>query len=589
MIETVKVLQAQQGSCYRSDDQLRLLKRGIDASPNGIIMVDAIHPEMPVVYANPAFSAITGYTSNEVIGLNCRFLQGRDTDSASVEAVRSALRRQVEVAVTLLNYRKDGSPFWNHLTISPVIDASGTCTHFVGIQQDITAQKLQEVQLSYQATHDQLTGLPNRTAFTECLESAFEHAKSGHEWLVAMTIDLDGFKAIYDGLGFHLSNQVLVQVARRIQQTLPGGQVLARLVGDEFGVLLPHATSREEVEAMAEAILQAVAVTLQVGGQLVHLSASIGIADNEVALGQPHQLMQYADQAVQQAKHQGRNTWQWHREREAVSCRGSVRLRHDLHEALLHDQLEIHYQPVVDAVSGRIRCVEALVRWRHPERGLLSPGEFVGLAEDTGQIIPLGRWVLRRACQEIAELNARSERVLPVAVNISTLQFHRNGFFDDVRQALEETALPPRLLELEVTESVLLDGAERVIEMMTALKALGVRVALDDFGTGFSSLGYLRDLPTHKIKLDRSFTQHTLTSRRCAAILQGVITMAHHMDMVVVAEGIETAEQRDDLVHRSCDMLQGFLFSHPLPLSELEQLPDRLSSLPVETAITTTM
>ncbi len=223
-----------------------------------------------------------------------------------------------------------------------------------------------------------------------------------------------------------------------------------------------------------------------------------------------------------------------------------------------------------------MRSVEALVRWHHPVRGMISPGEFIPLAEQTGQIVPLGLWVLKQACIEIADFNAQRERGLRVAVNISSLQFIRDGFLDDVRRVLAETGLPPQLLELEVTESVLLDGAEPVIELMETLKTLGVRVALDDFGTGFSSLSYLRDLPTHKVKLDRSFVAKTTTDHRIAAIVQGVITMAHHMDMIVVAEGIETREQQDDLARRHCDILQGYLFARPMPLAELKKLPDVL-------------
>lgn len=558
------------------DDELRLLKRGVESSPNGIIMVDARQVDMPVVYANPAFSAITGYTPEEILGRNCRFLQGSETDRESVAAIQEAVRSHSGVDVTLINYRKDGTPFWNHLSISPVFDDSGACTHFVGTQEDITQQKAQEAQIAYQATHDLLTGLPNRTAFSDALDVAFEHAQRHDDMLAVMSIDLDGFKAVNDGLGIHLSNQALAYVAQRLRKCLKSGELLARLVGDEFGVLLSAGRTREEVGDLAEALLEALAMPIEVEDQLLHISASIGIAANDRSLEQAHQLIQYADLAVQQAKRQGRNTWRWYRGRKRACYRDSVQLRHDLHTALMENDFELHYQPLVDAMSGQIRSVEALVRWRHPSRGLVSPGEFIPLAEETGLIIPLGRWVLRKACQEIAEFNARSERVLPVAVNVSTLQFHRDGFLGEVRQILHETGLPPRLLELEVTESVLMDGADEVIDMMKTLKTLGVRVAIDDFGTGFSSLSYLRDLPTHKVKLDRSFIQHALTNRRSSAIVQGIITMAHHMEMVVVAEGVETREQRDDMVHRNCDLLQGYLFSRPISLEALEAPPSRL-------------
>jgi diguanylate cyclase (GGDEF)-like protein/PAS domain S-box-containing protein len=562
------------------DADLHLLKRGIEASPNGMLMVDARSPDMPVVYANPAFTEMTGYDHHEVIGRNCRFLQGENTAPEALETIRRGLHDQAEVNVELINYRKDGTPFWNHLRISPVFDHDGLCTHFIGTQQDITYQREQEAQITYQATHDLLTGLPNEASFQETLRESLI-MDGGRGALAALYLDLDGFKPINDELGHHVGNQVLITIARRLVDLTAPEATVARLVGDEFGVLLPGYTNRKEVVQLAERILVHLAQPIDLDGQMIQISASIGIACNCTPLDAPHELLQFADIARERAKRQGKNTWQWHSGQKAERSRHSVNLRHDLHAALKENQFELHYQPLVDAVTGRMRSVEALVRWHHPARGMISPGEFIPLAEQTGQIVPLGLWILKQACVEIADFNARRERGLRVAVNISSLQFVRDGFLDDVRRVLAETGLPPQLLELEVTESVLLDGAKPVIELMETLKTLGVRVALDDFGTGFSSLSYLRDLPTHKVKLDRSFVEKTTTDHRIAAIVQGVITMAHHMDMIVVAEGIETREQQDDLARRHCDILQGYLFARPMPLAELKKLPD---VLPVDPA-----
>jgi len=556
--------------------ELRLLKRGVDASPNGMLLVDAGQPNMPIVVANPAFSTITGYSHAEVIGRNCRFLQGAGTDPAAVEEICTGIRERRDINVTLLNYRKDGTPFWNQLEISPVFDDSGACTHFIGIQQDVTEHLAQEARLAYQATHDLLTGLCNRTAFADRLEKAFQRSQQESELLTVMYLDLDGFKTINDGLGHPVGNQVLTTVARRLETLLRPDDVVARLAGDEFGILLTNDEGRAQVIQLAERILEALAQPITVDDQQVQLSVSIGIACTCLALEQAHALVQHAELALERAKRQGRNTWQWYRGRRASSSWHSVVMRHDLQAALREDQFEVHYQPLVDALSGRIRSVEALVRWRHPTHGVILPGEFIPLAEHTGQIVPIGRWVLHQACREIAGLRARSGRVLPVAVNISSLQFCRDGFLDEVLHALDLSGLPPELLELEVTESVLLDGAEPVIELMETLKAVGVRVALDDFGTGFSSLSYLRDLPTHKLKIDRSFVQRAKHDRHTAAIVQGVITMAHHMDMVVVAEGVETKDEQQDMVRRQCDLLQGFRFARPMPIEALGALPDIL-------------
>ncbi|SOB78313.1 PAS domain S-box-containing protein/diguanylate cyclase (GGDEF) domain-containing protein [Marinobacter sp. LV10R510-11A] len=557
------------------DAELRLLKRGIEASPNGILMADARSPDMPVVYANPAFAEITGYSHNDLIGRNCRFLQGEDTAPEAIEAIRHGLRHQTEVNVELINYRKDGTPFWNHLRISPVSDNDSTCTHFIGIQQDITHQKEQEAQIAHQATHDRLTGFPNEASFKEKLRVALTTG-GGRESLVAMCLGLDGFKSINRELGHLVGDQILMTIGRRLTDLVGPEATVARLDGDEFGLLIPDYTHWNEVIELAERILVNLAQPIGVDGRMIHISVSIGIACNSTPADTPHELLQFAGLALEQAKRQGRNTWQRYSSHKTERSQNSVNLRHDLHAALNESQFEIYYQPLVDAVTGRMRSVEALVRWHHPTRGMVAPGEFIPLAEQTGQIIPLGLWILRQACTEMAGFNAHRERALRVAVNISSLQFVRDGFLDDVRQVLKETGIPPQLLEFEVTESVFLDGTKPVIELMETLKTLGVRVALDDFGTGYSSLSYLRDLPTHKVKLDRSFVEKTTTDRSIAAIVQGVITMAHHMDLIVVAEGIETREQQEDLARRGCDILQGYLFARPMPLAELKKLPDLL-------------
>ncbi|NMT65010.1 EAL domain-containing protein [Marinobacter orientalis] len=558
------------------DTELRMLKRGVEASPHGIVMADARQPNLPVVYANSSFLTMTGYSEEEVLGHSCHFLQNEDTDPANIDRIRAGLRDRTEVNVVLRNYRKNGVPFWNHLRISPVLDRDGVCTHFIWIQQDITRQKEQEAQILFQARHDVLTGLPNLETFTEMLGEALEKYGDQPSRIVVLYVDLDGFKAINEGLGHSIGNQVLVTVAGRLGSVAGKTATVARVAADEFGVLLSGFDNREMATELAQRFLEAVAEPIIVENQRVHLSASIGVAGNALPLEQPHEIIQYADLALRQAKGQGRNTWQWYRGQRVEKNRQTLALRQDLYTALKEQQFEMHYQPLVDSLSGRLRSVEALVRWRHPSRGMVSPCEFIPLAEQTGQIIPLGRWILQQACRDMVDFSARTGHDLPVAVNISSLQFLRDGFLEDVKHTLAESGLSPMLLELEVTESVLLDGAEPVIELMQTLKAKGIRVALDDFGTGFSSLSYLRDLPTHRVKLDRSFIQAIETDHRMAAIVQAVITMAHNMDMSVVAEGIESLELQQDLARRHCDLLQGNYFARPMSLADLKVLPSLL-------------
>jgi diguanylate cyclase (GGDEF)-like protein/PAS domain S-box-containing protein len=557
------------------DAEMRLLKRGIEANPSGIVMVDALHPEMLMVYANPAFSEITGYTHSDIVGHSWHVLNGENTSAEAVETIERGLRHQTKINVELINYRKDGTTFWNHLRVSPVFDTEGLCTHFISTLQDISHQKEQQAQITFQATYDLLTGLPNEALFKATLRDALT-ADDGRVSLAAMYLGLDGFKHINDDLGRPVGDQVLITIAQRLTDLIEPEATVARLDGDEFGLLVAGYTNRNEVIQLAKRILANIAQPIDVDGQMVQISASIGIACNGGPLAAPYELLRFAGLALERAKRQGRNTWQWYSYQKTEHHRLSVNTRHDLHAALKENQFEIHYQPLVDAVTGHMRSVEALVRWHHPTRGMVSPGEFIPLAEQTGQIVPLGLWILEQACAEMADFNAHRGQALPVAVNVSSLQFVRDGFLDDVRRVLNETGLPPQLLEMEVTESVLLDGDKPVIELMETLKTLGVRMVLDDFGTGYSSLSYLQDLPVHKVKLDRSFVEKIATDHKVAAIVEAVITMTHHMDMTVVAEGVETREQQEDLARRHCDILQGFLFARPMPLAELKKLPDLL-------------
>ncbi|MFN2332219.1 MAG: EAL domain-containing protein [Halomonas sp.] len=561
----------------RQEDELRLFQRGIEASPNGITVASATQHDTPVIYVNDAFCRMTGYTRDETLGQNLRFLQGPETSQNAVSQLRHATETCTPAQVVLLNYRKDGTRLWTNMSINPIFDEAGRCSHFVGTQQDISLEYEQAAEIAYQANHDLLTGLPNRVALDSRLAQDLEWSQQHQHRLAVLYLDLDGFKAINDGLGYHIGNQLLIAVAERLRPLLGPLDTLAHLSGNEFVFVMPEIKAREEAETAAERILAVFKPSFEIEGRLVHISTSVGIASNDETVYQAHELLRHADLAVDAAKQQGRNTWQWYRGKGTQVVSDHVLLRHDLHAALSDHQFELYYQPIVEAVSGRIRSVEALIRWHHPIHGIISPGVFIPIAEQTGQIVPLGRWVLREACQSLADRYARGERACQVSVNISALQFRRDGFLDEVQGILDATGLPPELLELEMTESILMDEAEQAIERIGTLRRMGISVAIDDFGTGFSSLSYLRDLPINKVKLDQAFIQNILVSPPTAAIIQGIITMARHLGLTVVAEGVEDREQQADLVRRKCDLLQGFLFSRPLPLEEMLALPERLA------------
>lgn len=523
---------------------------------------------------NAALEWITGYPAQCLLGHHfSEFVAPgyRELTQAAFDAAKTGESRHYET----LGIHADGHSYHLAVTNFPVT-IDGDIVGVYGICRDITEQRSQEARIAYQATHDLLTGLPNRSTLENRLEQDFCSSQQDQHLLALLHLDLDGFKAINQGLGYAVGNRLLVAVGERLHQLIGPGDTLARLTGDEFVFLLSSFTTREAIVAVAERILAAFESPFMIAGRTLHISASMGIACSDGPVRQAQVLLQHAERALGTAKQQGRNTWQWYHDEGRRRFNENVLLHQDLHAALREKQFELYYQPVVDAGSGEIRSVEALVRWHHPRHGLISPAIFIPIAEQTGQIIPLGRWVLRQACQSLADLHARGARMFPVAVNISSLQFRRDGFLDEVQRVLTETGLPPEFLELEMTESILLGDVEQVIEAIHVLSGMHVSIAIDDFGTGFSSLSYLRDLPIHKVKLDRAFIRNILTNHSDAAIVQGIIAMAHHLGLAVVAEGIEEREQQQDLVRRGCDLLQGYFFARPMPWEDVMALPDVL-------------
>ncbi|TDO16809.1 EAL domain-containing protein [Halomonas ventosae] len=555
------------------ETRLRILERGVEASVNGVVIADAKKPDLPIIYANDTFQRITGYTRKEVIGRNCRFLQGPETDNAAVQQIRQQLADYREAHVTLRNYRKDGTPFWNDLYISPVRDDAGQVTHFVGIQHDISERKDYEARLAYHASHDALTGLANRALLEDRLAHDFELARRHEHLLAVLFVDLDEFKPINDSLGHAVGDQLLLSVSKRLSAAMRPGDTLARLGGDEFVVVLPELHHEEQALQVAERLLSIVARPYRIGEHELSLSCSIGIAVSTTELTQAMELIQQADMAMYRAKQQGRNAYQCFTPEITRRVGDRVALRNELQEAIDLQNFELHYQPLIDR-QGRVVGMEALLRWPNPLRGYVSPAQFIPLAEETGQIIPISEWVLSRACQDLEMLDAAGQGILNVAVNLSPMQFHRSSFLGNLRQTLAVTGLPAPKLALELTEGVLMNDTESAIDILHALRGMGVSVAIDDFGTGFSSLSYLKNLPIDTVKIDRSFVSEVTRNAEDAAIIQGIISMAHHLGLSVVAEGIEHEAQHDMLMSHGCDLFQGFYIAKPMPFERLIEFLD---------------
>jgi diguanylate cyclase len=442
---------------------------------------------------------------------------------------------------------------------------SKTRRHTQQLEQANEQLEVVNARLHHIATHDALSGLPNRLLLADRLNQAIAAAERHQNRFAVLVVDLDRFKSINDSLGHMAGDAILKEEAQRLSQVLRKADTLARLGGDEFVLILNEISSTRDVEAIAATLLAAIAHPLRWSDIDLHTSASIGISVFPDHGATAEDLLQNADAAMYQAKKCGRNCHRLFEPSMNTFARERLELENGLRRALTEHEFVLHYQPKVDVRSGGIESAEALIRWRHPTRGLIAPAEFIPLAEESGLIVPIGEWVLREACRQAFAWQAAGLRPLRVAVNLSALQFKQARLVDVIRSALDEARLEARYLELELTESAVMEDAEQSIETLRKLSELGVRIAVDDFGTGYSSLSYLRRLPLDRLKIDRAFIRDVATSRDDVAIVRAIVSLAHNLHLKVIAEGVETPEQLAFLNELGCDQYQGYHFSAPVP------------------------
>ncbi len=559
---------------HLADQSMRLLTTAMEQSHGAVMITDA---SGRIEYVNPRLAQIIGDSREQLLGSVSELVSNTSLRDQQDCSLQERLSRGEAWSLTMPSTRRNGERFWQAVSAAPVLDDRGRLTHIVFGIEDTSQQRELHNQLERLAYFDPLTGLENRRMFSDRLEQALRHVHRHSTALALLFIDLDGFKQINDSMGHDAGDALLVAVAQRIQRHVRDEDIVARLGGDEFIVLLSHQRDSHAAAVVARKILAALdePVTLRDGEVRIGASIGITVAPDDGMSGDL--LLRNADLAMYRAKELGRNNAQYFSAamQQRIGARQS--LEEQLRQAIREEQFVVHFQPLVDLREHRITGFEALARWQHAD-GERLPASFLSVAEQSGLIVALGEIVLRKACQQLRELQQLGFDAQTVSVNLSARQFRDPGLIPCIERILAQTGLAARWLELEITEAMLMEDIAQATGILQQLKALGVGIAIDDFGTGHSSLGTLSGLPVNKLKVDRSFVHNLLESSRDRAITTAVIALGRQLELTVVAEGVETAEQSDFLLHHHCSAQQGYEFSAPVAFAELPGSIERLQA-----------
>lgn len=552
------------------EDELRIRERAIEASTHGVAIIDISKPDMPIIYVNKAFERITGYSERQILGQNLSLLHGSKVEHVNQKRINLAIKELREETVELESYRRSGEIFWAEVGVAPVRDSFDNVKHYVCIVNDITQRREMEEQLIQQATHDYLTELPNRVLLTDRVDQAILQAKKKGNMLAFLFLDLDHFKMTNDTLGHSIGDRLLQAVSNRLLIATNDFDTVCRLGGDEFVVLLQDIASETQAQQKAEEILHSIAQPFQVDQYNLKITGSIGISYYPKDGDDYESLMKSADLSMYHAKDSGRNTYRSYDKEMNMRIVNRMQLDNALRDSLKRNEFHLVYQPFIQLDTNKIIGVEALLRWHSHILGNVPPYEFIGMAEENGMIIDIGLWVLREACNQLVRWHKQGYNQLSVAVNISGRQFRQTHLSEVIEKILIETGLPAKFLELELTESLLVDNVKHAVETMYELKDMGVKLVIDDFGTGYSSLSYLKQFPVDKLKIDRSFISESINRENDAAITKAIINLGHSLNLEVLAEGVETELQRDFIINNGCDYAQGYYFSVPQKAEELQ-------------------
>ncbi len=551
-----------------SENDLRVAATTFE-SQEGMMITDS---EGNFLKVNRAFSEITGYSADEVIGKNPRLLQSGRMEKSFYHSMWQSIRDDGFWLGEIWNRRKNGELFPEQLMITAVKDGEDHVTNYVGSFMDITERKLSESQIQHLAYFDYLTELPNRRLLHDRLQQDFKRVTRNQSSLALLCIDLDRFKVINDTLGHHKGDVMLIEAAKRIRQHVRDSDTVARLGGDEFTIILPEYGEISSIERIVQNVVRVLGQPFDLGdGDVGHISGSVGIALYPQDADSIEHLMKHADQAMYAAKQAGRNGFRFFTKNMQEEANEQLALTNDLHLAIERGELEVYFQPIVDARNGKIEKAEALLRWHHPYRGMIAPGVFIPLAEESGLILEIGEWVFAEALRNITKWKYSTGKVIQVSVNKSPAQFLRPEKHPwlDVYLASD---LPDKCIAVEITESLLLSESERVTLDFVNFRKNGIELSIDDFGTGYSALSYLNRFDVDYLKIDQIFIQKITTDQASCSLTEAIILMAHKLNIRVIAEGVETKAQSDLLKSFNCDYLQGFLYSKPVPSAEFEQL-----------------
>lgn len=547
-----------------AERELLTRQRAIEASSHGVAILDMYEDKYTINYVNPSFERITGYNFDEISGKYLSMILGEKTNQVNHKRIDLAIREQRDETVELECYRQNGELYWVELSISPVKENNHEMTNkFVCLLNDVTERHEMELQLINQATHDSLTHLPNRSLLIDRVNQAVMHAKKSKKKIAMLFLDLDNFKLINDTLGHGMGDKLLQAMANRLIISTSDQDTVSRLGGDEFIVLLTELDSDEQAKTRACELLEIICKPFQIEQHNLKLTTSIGISFYPDDGGDYESLMKSADLSMYYAKDSGRNNYQVYKPEMNQRVINHMQLDNALRDALQLNEFTVHYQPLIDINEQTVIGTEALIRWNSHQLGLVPPLNFIPLAEENGLIIDIGNWVLEQACQQTVNWHKMGFKHLTVAVNISGRQFKQANLAQIIQDTLNKTGLDPKYLELELTESLLIEDIKHVVEIMHQMKDMGVSVAIDDFGTGYSSLAYLKQFPADKLKIDRSFITDLVNDDNEAAIAKAIINLGHSLNMHVLAEGIENEGQLDFMKRNHCDFAQGYYFQRP--------------------------